>query len=804
MNPDRPAGPDDRTPPPRAEEAPFPAAPSHDFTVRRRTLIALLLAAIVLPCIYVATMAWNDLHTREADATDATLRTVRVAEEHALKVFDMNDALDARIVDGVEDLDDDGIRANEAQIHEKLDAIGGGYPQVSAVSIFGRDGALLASSRYSPPPAFSIATRDDFVGIRDGRVLDHVSRVMQGQVSGETVFNTGIARHDAAGQFAGLVSVALRPGYFDKFYSELLGDDSPMALGLVRSDGAILAFEPPPGARAPRAKATASATPSGADTANITHGASAAASDSAGVSGAANAANTTDAAAPAAITPGSPFAAALALGKEAGVVRMHSRLLGDNAIVAFRRVGAYPVYVACLYRTSAIWSAWYRHLSVLIISMFTPSIALWCVIWLSLRRLAAEEEAWERWQAEAAMRRSIESAYRQSRKMEALGNLVGSVAHDFNNLLMIVSANVQIARRRGVSGFERELSAVERALKSGQSLTRQLLGVARKQPLRNETIPVGRWLPASRELLRASLGAKVALVMDVDEAVWPVQVDVAEFELALINLAVNARDAMPNGGRFTVRARNISFRPGEGFPLDGEFVHVSLEDTGVGMSPDVLARAFEPLYTTKPKGMGTGLGLPQVFAFCERSGGLAAIDSAIGAGTSVHLYLPRVSAAPVAQREAEPREHSANPPQGLHVLLVEDNDEVAAGTEALLQMMGHHITCANDAASALAFVDAARAARAGDDDAPHFDLVLSDIHMPGTMNGIDLAEALQTREPWLPVILVTGYAEELERTRGVDVRVLSKPFDIALLEKMLEAIQHDRPTRARRERDATL
>ncbi|CAB3806853.1 Sensor histidine kinase RcsC [Paraburkholderia caffeinitolerans] len=788
MNPDRPAGPDDRTPPPRAEEAPFPAAPSHDFTVRRRTLIALLIAAIVLPCVYVATMAWNDLRTREADATDATLRTVRVAEEHALKVFDMNDALDARIVDGVEDLDDSGIRANEAQIHEKLDTIGGGYPQVAAVSIFGRDGELLASSRYSPPPPVSIVAREDFVGIRAGRMLDHVSRVMQGQVSGETVFNTGIARHDAAGEFAGLVSVALRPSYFDKFYNELLGDGSPMALGLVRSDGAVLAFEPPPGARMARARKTI-----GASTATPQATSAGAAFSSAG--------GTTT---PAMVEPGSPFAAALTHSEESGVVRMHSPLIGDNAIVAFRRVGAYPVYVACFYRTSAIWSAWYRHLSVLIISMFTPSIALWCVIWLSLRRLAAEEEAWERWQAEAAMRRSIESAYRQSRKMEALGNLVGSVAHDFNNLLMIVSANVQIARRRGVTGFERELSAVERALKSGQSLTRQLLGVARKQPLRNETIAVDRWLPASRELLRASLGAKVALVMDVDEAVWTVLVDVAEFELALINLAVNARDAMPNGGRFTVRARNIAFRPGEGFPLDGEFVHVSLEDTGVGMPPDVLARAFEPLYTTKPKGMGTGLGLPQVFAFCERSGGLAAIDSAIGAGTSVHLYLPRASAAPAVQRETEPREHSANPPQGLRVLLVEDNDEVAAGTEALLQMMGHHVICANDAASALEFVDAARTARASDDDAPRFDLVLSDIHMPGTMNGIDLAEALQTREPGLPVILVTGYAEELERTRGVDVRVLSKPFDIALLEKMLEAIQLDRQTRARRERDATL
>jgi CheY-like chemotaxis protein len=379
--------------------------------------------------------------------------------------------------------------------------------------------------------------------------------------------------------------------------------------------------------------------------------------------------------------------------------------------------------------------------------------------------------------------------------MEALGNLVGSVAHDFNNLLMIVSANVQIARRRGAAGLERELTAIERALKSGQSLTRQLLGVARKQPLRNETILIGRWLPACRELLRASLGAKVSLVIDVRDDVWPILVDVAELELALINLAVNARDAMPNGGRFTVRARNIGFRPGEGFPLAGDFVQLSLEDTGVGMAPDVLARAFEPLYTTKPKGMGTGLGLPQVFAFCERSGGLAAIDSAIGAGTAVHLYLPRAGAAPVAERPAQPRPALARPQHGLRILLVEDNDEVAAGTEALLQMMGHHVTCANDAAGALQLIESTRAGSASTDAKLHasqpFDLVISDIHMPGTMNGIDLAETVQAMEPKVPVILVTGYAEELDRARHVDVRVLSKPFDIGLLERMLEEITRD-------------
>ena len=728
----------------RQDETLFPVVPEQNFHVRRMTLIALLVAAVVLPCVYVAAMAFSDLREREADATDLTLRTVRVAEEHALKVFDMNEALDARVVDLVQGLDDDGIRASQSEIHDKLGTMGGGYPQVSAVSIFGEDGALLATSRFYPAPTVSIAQRDDFTGIRDGKMLEHVSKDMIGQVAGEKVFNTGVARRGVDGAFAGVVSVALRPSYFSDFYQELLGGtDTPMTMSLTRADGAVLAHYP----SAPGQPTT--------------------------------------------IAAHTPLTDALARGSRAGVVRTRSVFDNDNLIVAYRRVGAYPAYVLCGYRTSAIWAGWYRHLSVLILSMFTPSIVLWCVIWLSLRRLGAEEEAWERWQAEASMRRSIESAYRQSRKMEALGNLVGSVAHDFNNLLMIVSANVQIARRRGAPGLDRELSAIERALKSGQSLTRQLLGVARKQPLRNETLAVERWLPACRELLRASLGAKVSLVIDIGTDVWPMRVDVAELELALINIAVNARDAMPNGGRFTVRAANITFRHEEGFPLTGEFVQLSLEDTGVGMPPEVLARAFEPLFTTKPKGMGTGLGLPQVFAFCERSGGLAAIDSAIGAGTSVRLYLPRAAALPEVERPAEPHVEDTGAPHGLRILLVEDNDEVAAGTEALLQMMGHQVTCVFNADTALRLFDDAHAKQARTGEPLPFDLVISDIHMPGTMNGIDLAEAVQGFETRLPVILVTGYAEELDRARHVDVRVLSKPFDIALLDKLLQDLQHE-------------
>ncbi|WP_186064675.1 hybrid sensor histidine kinase/response regulator [Burkholderia gladioli] len=737
------------------DAAPFTTgAPEHDFAVRRVTLIVLLLAAIVLPCVYVAVMAYNDLRTREATARDVTMRTVRVAEEHALKVFDLTETLDARIVDLVQDLDDESVRKSEADIHDALNTIGGGYPQVAAVSIFGASGMLLANSLYYPAPHASIANRDDFIGIRDNKVIEHISRPMRGPMRSTTpslVFNTGVARQHSDGSFAGMVSIALKSSYFNAFYRDLLGgESSPMSMALTRSDGAVLASYPPPSETG--------------DEKLDEHEA--------------------------------PFVNASASSPRAGIIRVEHE--GASEIVAYRQVGSYPVYVICTYRAPAIWRAWYEHLSVLFISMFAPSLALWCVIWLSLKRLRVEEQAWDRWQAEASMRRSIESAYRQSRKMEALGNLVGSVAHDFNNLLMIISSNIQIVRRRGAAHLDIELTAIERALKNGQSLTRQLLGVARKQPLRSETIDVPQWLGSScRELLKTSLGSKSALVFDMPPGIWPIRVDIAELELAVINLSVNARDAMPTGGRFTIAAQNITFRHEDGFPLTGDFVQLSLADTGSGMAPEVLAHAFEPLFTTKPKGMGTGLGLPQVFAFCERSGGIATIDSALGEGTTVRLYLPRAritdEAPPAAPAPREASSLETDPPrEGLRILLVEDNGEVAAGTEALLSLLGHRVTYAANADDALALIDAPLDS---EDESRPFDLVISDIHMPGTLNGIDLAEEIERRPGTLPVILVTGYAEELDRTRRVNARVLSKPFDIGLLDDMLHAIRQARDAR---------
>jgi signal transduction histidine kinase len=716
-----------------------PGVPEPGFSRQRSFLRALLVAAVLIPCTYVVVIASSDMRDREAAARDTTVRTARAAEEHALKVFDLDETLDARIAERVQSLDNAALNRDEADVHEALGNMGGGYPQVASISIFGPDGMLLADSLYYPVPHASIAEREDFTGIRDGRLMAHISRVAPGplKLDAEPVFRTGAARLDQHGHFAGIVSISLRSAYFNAFYRDLLGEDTPMSLMLMRTDGAQLAAWPPQ-AEVP-------------------------------------------------LPASSAVPASAAVGRDA-VMRV------NNAIVAYRQVGTYPVYVACAYPISALWNGWRQRLKLLLVTMFGPSVALWFVIGLSLRRLRAEEQAWGRWRAEASIRHSLEEAYRQARKMEALGSLVGNVAHDFNNLLMIISSHAQVLRRLGDASLTPDLTAIERALSNGQSLTRQLLGVARRQPLRKETIDLANRLESGSASLRALLGTRAELWLDLPPGLWPVNIDTAELDLALINLILNARDAMPHGGQIQIRARNLELRPADGFALSGEFVQLTVQDSGTGMSPEVLARSAEPLFTTKPKGAGTGLGLPQVFAFCERSGGLASIDSNPGEGTSVTLYLPRTHQQPVsppmpATRPTSRANDSAARP-GLRILLVEDEPEVAAGTGALLEVMGHRVSHLPNADAAVERLYGSATATRNE-----FDVVISDVSMPGTLSGIDLAERLAREPDAPPVILVTGYAAELDRIATARTRVLSKPFDIAVLEQVLDELFDRHETR---------
>jgi signal transduction histidine kinase len=454
--------------------------------------------------------------------------------------------------------------------------------------------------------------------------------------------------------------------------------------------------------------------------------------------------------------------------------------LGFLAVVpllwaALRRGQRETATVAFLLSCFAIWGTltgggpfWRASLndSFLLLLMFlisttVPSLALSATV------------AARRQEAETALGQTREQLA-QAQKMEALGQLTGGIAHDFNNLLMIVSGHAQILQRRlnpGERKTVQALDAIHTAAKRGEALTRQLLTFARRQSLNPAVVDLRDRIEGIRQMLASSLRGNITLACDLPADIWPVRIDIGELELALVNVAVNARDAMPDGGKLHLLVRNVTLRRSQNIGgLEGEFVALALSDTGSGIAPEHMSKVFEPFFTTKEIGKGTGLGLSQVYGFAHQCGGAVTMTSALGRGTTITLYLPRSHAAFAAapeKAEAQP----ATRTEGT-VLVVEDNPEVAEVTVGLLEQLGYRTLFAGNAALALV-----RLREAG-----KVDLVLSDIVMPGGMNGIDLAGEIGRRHPGVPILLTSGYSEA---ARAAEPRyaILRKPFELSDLIK---------------------
>ena len=340
-------------------------------------------------------------------------------------------------------------------------------------------------------------------------------------------------------------------------------------------------------------------------------------------------------------------------------------------------------------------------------------------------------------------REQLEAQLRQAQKMEAIGQLTGGVAHDFNNLLAVIGGNAELARRRPTANLGRLMDNILRATERGVGLTRKLLSFSRRHAASPQVIDLRVEMPRMAEMLRASLRGNIEMKIDIAESVWPVEVDLAELEIALLNIAVNARDAMRDGGTFTMEVRNLPPNPGM---LDADHVAIVLRDSGVGIPPEVIGKVFDPFFTTKEPGEGTGLGLSQVYGFAQQSGGTVAIESRPGSGTAITLRLPRsLKSLPAAQDNG--RVTTTSPITG-HILLVEDNPQVADVTAQMLGAMGFKVEVTDRARKALDLLGAA---------AGRIDLLLTDVVMPDGMNGLDLATQVRTRFPTLPIILTSGY-----------------------------------------------
>jgi PAS domain S-box-containing protein len=355
----------------------------------------------------------------------------------------------------------------------------------------------------------------------------------------------------------------------------------------------------------------------------------------------------------------------------------------------------------------------------------------------------------------------------EAQKLDALGQLTGGVAHDFNNLLMIISGSLHTLRK-GVDDdpkLQRALSAIDAASKRGAALTSQLLTFARRQSVNPQTVDATERINAVRDVLNAGVSGAVKLQFDLERSVWPVLVDVTEFETALVNLVINARDAMPDGGTITVAAHNNTLSEEANA---GEYVAITVSDNGTGIAPDVLSKIFDPFFTTKAIGKGTGLGLSQVHGFAHQAGGTVRVSSELGKGTTIAILLPRKDS-----RLAVDAVDAVETGGSGTVLLVDDNPEVAAVSTNLLEQLGYTVRRVDNAEAALREIEA-----------NGIDLVFSDIVMPGKMDGLGLARHLKALRPQLPILLATGYSEAALNVRG-DFPILRKPYEIHQLSQAI-------------------
>jgi len=388
-------------------------------------------------------------------------------------------------------------------------------------------------------------------------------------------------------------------------------------------------------------------------------------------------------------------------------------------------------------------------------------------------RANALSDANEELHVQIAEREKAEAALRHGQRMEALGRLTGGVAHDFNNILMVASSGLDLLERTS-DPIRREAirSGIRQAVERGASLTRQLLTFSRRSALKSEAIDLASQVEGMRVLLEGSMRKDIPVEIDLPPELWPVEADPSELELAILNLAVNARDAMPSGGRLRITAENLPDLHDEHF--NGDYVRLAVTDTGAGIDPEQLNLVFEPFFTTKEVGKGTGLGLSQVYGFARSSRGDARIESVVGKGTTVSIYLPRSARTPAARRQ-ETRGTAEG--EG-RILLVEDDAGVAAMVGEMLRELGYTVT---HLASARAAVEALGRGEAD------YDMVFSDMVMPGGMDGIELSREVGRLYPDLPVLLTTGFSPAATAAEREGRRVLPKPYTIESLSAAIAA-----------------
>ena len=553
-----------------------------------------------MPLLLLAIAAWQNFRLVQSQAEERVMIEAGELHEHALDALKTYAIVLAWIDARTRGLDWEQIEHDE-ELHRFLSDLDT-LPQIDEVWMADAAGRPLVSGRSSPIPPIDVSDRDCFAAEQEQDVGIFVGREQTGALTHAPEFDMCERRSTADKVFDGIIVVSARPAYFSEFY-RTVSEDKRFASSLVRSDGSLLVRYPSLPALSVLAR-------------------------------------------------GSPFMQAIASNPDRGLFWGRGDTDGIERFYGYQRVEGYPLYVAYGIPRNDVLASWLANLVNYSLFAVPASLALFGMTLLAVRQIQRHTIASWRWRTTARrLRREMnrrtlaEAELRQAQKMEALGQLTGGVAHDFNNLLTVLQGSLEMLSGRQQSAqLQARVDTALRTVERGERLTEQLLAFARRQPLTRATLDLNAQLRRMAELLARTVGSGVAIRADLVPDLWPVEADATQLELAVINLAINARDAMPGGGELGIRTFNRAAPP-EGAPEQpekvGDFVGLEISDTGHGMPPEVAARAFEPFFTTKEAGKGTGLGLSMVYGFARQLGGVASIRSDVGRGTAVTLLLPR-------------------------------------------------------------------------------------------------------------------------------------------------------------------
>jgi two-component system, NtrC family, sensor kinase len=688
-----------------------------------RLLQGVLVASAALPALLFAYASWESYSTARTTADRQIAQARDVLTEHGLKVFEAVERSIAEINEIVRGMNDAEIVANGERLHGRLKRLADASSQIKSLWIFDASGRALVNSIEYPIARQDFSDRDYFKAHVKEDIGTFVGEVLHPRppYGGAPFFGVSQRRTSSNGSFNGVIQASLLPEYFEGFYAKI-GRRPGSYFSLIRAqDGLLLA-------RYPKLDRDVRLAPDG------------------------------------------DLLKAMRANPAEGTLSLTSKIDGQERTVSYLKLPTVPLYVVAGVDGWAVRDEWLAQVGRYLMIGLPATAALMLAIGVALRRTRRLYE-------EATRRQAAEDALKQAQRLEALGQLTGGVAHDFNNMLMVIGGAASKLKPMAQTAKERRsLDMIEQAVHKGENLTRKLLSFSRRRTLTAHVIDAAAHIEGLRGVLEQSVGGDVALHIHVPRVLIPIKVDPSELEIALINLTLNARDAMPDGGDIVIDVQRVR-PPHADLPgrTSGEFAVISVSDTGSGVPENIRDRIFEPFFTTKPLDKGTGLGLSQVYGFAKQSGGVVNVTSETDRGARFTIALPVTDERLEIVAPQKPAEITAHLSPA-RVLLVEDNADVATIAADYLGQCGCTVVRADNAETAV------RTLNERDD----IDLVFSDIAMPG-MSGLELGRLIRDHYPEIPVVLATGYSDKASRAVEEGFLLLEKPYSLDALKRGLAA-----------------